>query len=78
MNIVEFLPPGAPASSGPLGTAWSAAGFRPNQYGNFTTETGDAVVAAMYSPATMARLRAVKKQYDPTNLFSGNLNITPA
>jgi len=78
MNIVEFLPPGAPAASGPLGAAWSAAGFRASQYGNFTTETGDAVVATMYSAPTMARLRAVKSQYDPTNLFSGNLNITPA
>ena len=78
VNIVEFLPPGAPASSGPLGAAWRAAGFRATQYGNFTTETGDDVVATMYSPATMARLRAVKKQYDPTNLFSGNLNVQPA
>jgi len=78
VNIVEFLPPGSPAASGPLGAAWSAAGFRASQYGNSTTETGDAVVATMYSAPTMARLRAVKKQYDPTNLFSGNLNITPA
>lgn len=78
MNVVEFLPPGAPAASGPLGAAWSAAGFRANQYGNFTTETGDAVVSSMYSTATMARLRAVKKQYDPANLFSANLNIAPA
>jgi FAD/FMN-containing dehydrogenase len=78
MNIVEFLPPGAPATSGPLGAAWSSAGFRANQYGNFTTQTGDAVVATMYSAPTMARLRAVKRQYDPANLFSGNLNITPA
>ena len=78
MNVVEFLPPGAPAASGPLGAAGSAAGFRANQYGNFTTETGDAVVSGMYSAATMARLRAAKKQYDPSNLFSANLNIAPA
>jgi len=78
MNVVEFLPPGAPAASGPLGAAWAAAGFRANQYGNFTTETGDVVVSGMYSAPTMARLRAVKKQYDPANVFSANLNITPA
>ena len=78
VNIVEFLPPGAPAAAGPLGAAWTAAGFRAAQYGNFTTETGDAVVATMYPPATMARLRAVKKEYDPANLFSGNLNVVPA
>jgi FAD/FMN-containing dehydrogenase len=78
VNVVEFLPPGAPAASGPLGTAWQAAGFRAIQYGNFTTQTGDAVVSTMYSPATMARLRAVKTQYDPQNLFSANLNVVPA
>ena len=78
VNIVEFLPPGAPAASGPLGAAWSAAGFRSAQYGNFTTETGDAVVATMYPAATMTRLRAAKEQYDPTNLFSSNLNVVPA
>ncbi|MEO6117274.1 MAG: FAD-binding protein [Pseudolysinimonas sp.] len=78
VNIVEFLPPGTPATSGPLGAAWSVAGFRATQYGNFTTEIGDAVVATMYPSATLARLRAVKKQYDPANLFSGNLNVAPA
>ena len=78
LNIVEFLPPGASAASGPLGAAWTAAGFRAAQYGNFTTETGDAVVTTMYPPATLTRLRAVKKEYDPANLFSGNLNVAPA
>lgn len=77
VNVVEFLPPGAPASSGALSDAWLAAGFRAAQYGNFTTETGDDVVATMYSAPTLSRLRAVKKQYDPTNLFSGNLNVRP-
>ena len=78
VNIVEILPPGAPVASGPLGAAWDAAGFRPSQYGNFTTETGAAVVATMYPPATMTRLRGVKKQYDPENVFSSNLNVVPA
>ncbi len=78
VNIVEILPPGAPVASGPLGAAWDAAGFRPSQYGNFTTETGAAVVATMYPHATMTRLRAVKKQYDPENVFSSNLNVVPA
>jgi hypothetical protein len=32
---------------------------------------------AAYSPEVFARLQAVKRRYDPTNLFRGNLNIPP-
>ena len=37
---------------------------------------GDAVVAA-YGP-NLVRLRKLKKQYDPENVFHHNLNIEPA
>ncbi len=46
--------------------------------GNFTSEQGPDVVARMYPPATLARLRAVKQRWDPGNLFRRNHNITPA
>ena len=78
-NIVEFLPPGSPPSAGAIGAVWTAVEpFSVGTYGNFTTETGPDVVATMYPNATLERLRAVKSRYDPNNLFSNNLNVTPA
>jgi len=35
------------------------------------------VLGRMYPPATMARLRAAKRRYDPGNVLAHNLNITP-
>ncbi|MEU1970040.1 FAD-binding oxidoreductase [Microbacterium sp. NPDC019599] len=47
-------------------------------YGNFTTTTDPAFAARMYPPETMARLVALKAQWDPRNLFSRNHNVVPA
>ena len=47
-------------------------------YGNFSTTTDSAFAAKMFPPATMARLAAVKGQWDPTNVFSRNHNVLPA
>lgn len=47
-------------------------------YVSFETEQGDAAVAAAYPPATLARLRAIKAQVDPGNLFRDNANVRPA
>lgn len=46
-------------------------------YGNFTTTTDAAYVDGMFAPATRARLAAVKRAWDPTNVFSRNHNIAP-
>ncbi len=47
-------------------------------YVNFMgAEDGDAVRAA-YPPATLERLRDVKRRYDPDNRFRANRNIAPA
>jgi FAD/FMN-containing dehydrogenase len=34
-------------------------------------------VAAVYPAATYARLAAVKREYDPDNVFARNLNVRP-
>ncbi len=46
-------------------------------YGNFTTSTDPDWVTRMFSPATMARLAAVKREWDPGNVFCRNHNILP-
>jgi len=47
-------------------------------YVNFLEDEGERRVHEAYPPATYARLAALKKGYDPTNLFHFNQNIPPA
>jgi FAD/FMN-containing dehydrogenase len=47
-------------------------------YVNFLGDEGVARIRAAYPGATWDRLRAIKAQYDPTNLFRLNQNILPA
>jgi FAD/FMN-containing dehydrogenase len=52
---------------------------RPNAaYVNFLSAEGDVRVRDAYPPATWERLRQVKQQYDPSNLFRRNQNVVPA
>ena len=46
-------------------------------YGNFTVSTDPSVAERMYPPATRARLAAVKRQWDPGNVFCRNHNVAP-
>jgi FAD/FMN-containing dehydrogenase len=46
-------------------------------YGNFTPSTDPSLAAKMYPPATMARLSAIKRQWDPQNLFRRCHNVRP-
>ncbi|MEV6286683.1 FAD-binding oxidoreductase [Kribbella sp. NPDC051770] len=46
-------------------------------YANFLASASAADVAAVYPAATYERLAAVKREYDPGNLFAGNHNVKP-
>jgi FAD/FMN-containing dehydrogenase len=47
-------------------------------YLNFEPETGEENVRAGFSAGKYERLAALKAQWDPENLFSGNHNVPPA
>jgi FAD/FMN-containing dehydrogenase len=46
-------------------------------YVNFLEDEGDSRVREAYTSATYARLAAIKRRYDPTNVFRLNQNIQP-
>ena len=63
--------------------AWVAgltAALRPREgaYVNFLGDEGEARVREAYTGPTWDRLRAIKRRYDPENLFRLNQNIPPA
>jgi FAD/FMN-containing dehydrogenase len=67
------------AAAGPaLDAIWARLAPHINgAYANFLTSATDEDVAAIYPPATYQRLAAVKRQYDPGNLFARNHNVRP-
>lgn len=46
-------------------------------YNNYVSDTGPDVVSRCYGP-NLSRLAAIKRRYDPTNIFSSTVNILPA
>lgn len=62
-----------------IAAAWDAIeALGAGVYGNFTVTTDAGFAAKMYPAATMARLGAVKREWDPANIFSRNHNVLPA
>jgi FAD/FMN-containing dehydrogenase len=56
----------------------SLEAFATGMYVNVMSDEGAAGVARAYSPAKLARLRALKAAHDPDNVFHLNHNIPPA
>lgn len=52
------------------------APYRAGDYPNFVEEESDA--SAFFAPDVWARLRDVKRRYDPADVFAGNHHIPPA
>lgn len=75
-----FLPPDADgAAIARVRDVWHTLQPRlSGSYGNFLTTADENTVESMYPPATLARLREIKRTWDPANLFNQNQNIRPA
>jgi FAD/FMN-containing dehydrogenase len=52
-------------------------GPRVGTFSTFISRTGPKVLAEIYPPVTLDRLRSVKAVWDPTNLFRLNQNVAP-
>jgi FAD/FMN-containing dehydrogenase len=83
-KILVMMLSGFEAGDGAAQRAWVSSlldDLRPlvdGVYSNFLGDEGDARVHEAYPAATYARLAAVKRAYDPTNVFHRNQNIRPA
>lgn len=72
-------PPGAPPEflNGALAAWDTVAGYGTGTYLNFLSTASETDVEVAYPPDTYRRLAAVKREYDPGNIFQRNHNIKP-
>lgn len=75
-----FLPPDVPEEAVQrIHGLWAPLDpFLTGSYLNFMPQTGERSIAAIYPPATRARLVDIKRRFDPENFFSQNQNISPS
>jgi FAD/FMN-containing dehydrogenase len=79
LMLAAFLPPNAPRELiDGVHASWKpVTPFTAGTYGNFAQEAGEEMTSLIYPPATLERLREVKRTYDPQNLLSRNHNVVP-
>ncbi len=72
-------PPAVAAAMPTVDAMWRRlAAHVEGAYANFLSSAEQADVAAVYPPPTLDRLAAVKRRYDPSNLFASNHNVAGA
>ena len=75
-RVVLLPPDAAPELIAAAEAPWEPMRARiTSTYGNFVEKGDPAQLPLLYPPATLERLRAVKKQYDPDNVLARNHNI---
>jgi FAD/FMN-containing dehydrogenase len=81
INILASWLPGDPESD--RHRAWARtfydalAPHAQGAYVNFLSDERDDILPSVYGDAKLSRLRALKTEFDPTNVFHHNANITP-
>jgi hypothetical protein len=72
-----MLPPDAtPELVAAAEAPWQAVRARiTSTYGNFIEHADPSLLPLIYPPATLERLRAVKRTFDPENVLAHNHNI---
>jgi FAD/FMN-containing dehydrogenase len=75
----KFLPVGAPEDQVAAAKAeWQTIGRHGiGSYAGFLGSDTDDDIAALWPPATLARLTEVKRAWDPDNVFRRNFNVKP-
>ncbi|CAL9599766.1 F420-dependent glucose-6-phosphate dehydrogenase [Nocardiopsis dassonvillei] len=69
----------SPRTAARLDEHWAALdGAIDGMYLSFDTRTGPEVLSQAFPEPTLSRLRALKAQYDPNNVFDQNFPIDPA
>ncbi|WP_353829313.1 FAD-binding oxidoreductase [Agromyces sp. SYSU T0242] len=77
--VTTLLPADAAADevSAAREAAAETASFTTGRYANFTPEFGADILAEIFPPATLDRLRAVKREVDPEDVFRPSHHVTP-